>query len=173
MKHIKAQSVYHDKTSQEKHYPYTVKPKNKIAGNKIHDELGVYVFLVLSSDNKDQSKSVEFAVKYDDSHLVYKKDGYMLERRAYCDPDNYELMTRDEILSKRQNPNNRFLKVARLCDEKWQEISEKVKSAEFRRKRITRWQDSPQNLSILVGAFVAPEEDIESILRSFGLSYPE
>lgn len=152
MGYIKPKIIYHDRLSQASTYPYLVKPKNKLAGHCIQDELGVYLFFVLSSS--DAAFIKQFTVKYNNTDHISNKHPqlqtrYMLSETGYCDVTRFELMTHDVAIAKKKDINNGFIKLGVLDATKWQEIQSIVTSPVFIADR-RGGQKTPQVLSDLI-----------------------
>lgn len=134
MGYIKSKIIYHDRLSQSSTYPYGVKPKNKLAGHCIQEDLGVYLFFVLSSSNAAFIK--RFTVEYNSTdHISNKhidfKTRYMASEVGYCDVTRFELMTHDVAIAKKADHRNGFVKVGILDNSKWKEIQNIIVSPEF------------------------------------------
>jgi len=138
MSYIKSKIIYHDKLSQASSYPYVIKAKNKLAGHCVQEELGVYLFFVLNSS--DSALIKRFTVEFNNTeHIIGKhidfKTKYMSKEVGYCDVTRYELMTHAEVISKKLDTRNKFVKVGTIENSKWKEIQDMVSSPEFRSDR--------------------------------------
>ena len=170
MGYIKPKIIYHDKLSQSSSYPYGIKPKNKLAGHCIQEDLGVYLFFVLSSHDSGFIK--RFTVEYNGTdHITNKhpdfKTRYMSSEVGYCDVTRYELVTHDFVIAKKVDARNGFVKVGILDNSKWKEIQDVIASHEFISDR-KGGQRSPTVLSELIMG-VNPKDTAQELLAQLSL----
>lgn len=169
MGYIKEKIIYHDKISIEQSTSIT-KPKNKLAGYCIQDELEVYLFFVLNSSNAALIK--RFTVNYNNTEHISNKHKdfgtrYMLSELGYCDVTRFELLTHDTVIAKKRDMHNGFVKIGRLDNSKWEEIQSIINSFEFRRD--AKGGANIKTLSELV-AGVNGKEQAKSLLKQFRIA---
>jgi hypothetical protein len=121
---IKTRNAYTDELSEE---PYTgkIKRKHKLAVIQIHD-LGEYWFFVFTSDPSACKSKYLFTVL--DHHWEHKAPNVNLPK-SHCDPTRYEWLSKNDLLTKIDDPNNGFKYAAKLSLVKYTELQNIIQRA--------------------------------------------
>lgn len=127
LRKIEIKNVFFDKKSQEKSTG-KIKSKYKLSGNYLKP-LDIYTFFVITSCKETCNKHSTIEVKQ--KHWVDKRVGYLDRDKSYIDIRKIEPLTKKEIIFKIKDNKNRFKWVARLCDEKFNELKEKSSKLNF------------------------------------------
>lgn len=154
---ISSQHVYCDEKAEEKN-TFRIKRKYKLAGNVINS-LGIYTFFVLTS--KKEACQNFLTVCIEEQHWENRNCRYLREI-SYLDIKRVESLTKFELLEKIDDPENKFILVARLCNEKYLEL----------KQLIHKVQRVSGNLSNDTKTLIAQAlfDDVNEVLAKLGLN---
>ncbi|HMK76438.1 MAG TPA: hypothetical protein VK568_09710 [Thermodesulfobacteriota bacterium] len=114
---IVKKNLYYDKRSREL-ATNVVKPKYKLAGNSILEE---YFFNILTTTL--MACKTEFTLTIQQTDWEDKRNGrYLNEPVSYCDLTKYELLDKLTLLKKMRDRHNKFRRVAKLADAKYEQL---------------------------------------------------
>jgi hypothetical protein len=116
LKKVRAQGVYCDRQSKEV-ATKIIKPKYKVAGNQL---LNIFTFFVATKNKGACQRG--FTIEVQRKHWEQLQQGHLSSPFGYIDITKLESFTDQEIISKMKDRRNGFPCVARLCDEKYQEL---------------------------------------------------
>lgn len=117
---IKKKHLYRDHKSKEV-TTSKQKPKYKLAGNK-NEILGNYFFTILTKESAACKRQLTVKIAQNDWEAKIDNEEYLRLEYSYCDITKYEIIERDELLSKMRDKDNGFPYVARLCESKHKEM---------------------------------------------------
>lgn len=93
-----------------------IKPKYKLTGNILTD-IGIYCFFILTKNKYTCRQDLLLCILQKD--LLDKKKGHLKEKYSYTDITKYEILDKEEILSKIKDDKNGFECVAKLRAKKY------------------------------------------------------
>lgn len=115
---IKPQHAHCDTKSEEK-FTKRIKKKYKLAGEQ--NIPYVYIFFTIDSDDTSCHKPLTIEVVKTD--WENKTQNHLENDRSYIDVcNNLDILSKDDILSKKRDGNNGLLCVAKLSDVKYQQM---------------------------------------------------
>lgn len=155
---IEPQFSYYDKKSFEKKTSIT-KPKYKLLRKKLPFPLSSFIFFVLTTNADACERFFTLCLHQDDWSNI--KTGYLAEKCSYLDIRKIEVLDEKTILKKMKDGDNKFLKIAKLCDKKFLEIKTLYKNS----------YQNPVNVSkdVRVLIEIATTDSEEKILQRLGL----
>jgi len=115
---IEPQKVYYDKKSVEQSTKI-IKRKYKMAGNSFAS-LSIYTFFIITS--KQASCSHGTMITVEQHHWENKDPACLNENYSYIDIKKIEQLTGAEICAKKNDSYNGFKFVAKLCDDKYNDL---------------------------------------------------
>lgn len=115
---INTQKVYFDIKSIESSTGVE-KPKYKLAGN-FFSPMGIYTFFVITSNQSACHGNT--TVKVETAHWEDKNPKHLNKPESFIDTKKIEVLAGKNVAEKMRDPDNGFLKVARLCDHKYLEL---------------------------------------------------
>ncbi len=118
LKTVEPQKIFCDEFSEEK-ITRVKKRKYKLAANCILAKINVYTFFITTTNVFACS---QHRIEVRTHHLENKSPQYLNEHSTYIDARDVEFLTEKELIGKMDDPRNLFLLVARLCDEKYEEL---------------------------------------------------
>ena len=154
---ISPQFAYCDEKSKEAHTE-VLKRKYKVAGNVINS-LGIYTFFVLTS--KIESCQKFLTVCIEECHWENRNYRY-LHGNSYLDVKKIESLSKDDLIEKIDDPGNKFVLVAKLCDQKYDELREMI--GKLQRSSSFISEDTKKLIAY------ALSDDISGVLAKLGLN---
>ena len=116
---VEPQFSYYDKKSFEEKTGI-IKPKYKLLRKKLPFPLNSFIFFVLTT--KIGACERFFTLYLRQADWINKKTGYLTEECSYLDIRKIEVLDEKSVLKKMKDCDNKFLKIAKLSDEKFLEI---------------------------------------------------
>lgn len=153
---IAPQHAYCDEKSKEISTS-EIKRKYKLAGNAI-DSLGIYTFFILTS--KFEACQNFLTICIEEQHWENRDRKYLREI-SYLDIKRVESLDKLELLRKIDDQDNGFKLVAKLCDNKFNELKDIVN----RVQRVSGNISSDTRTLIAQALF----EDVNEVLAKLGL----
>ncbi len=155
---IEPQFSYYDKKSFEKKTGIT-KPKYKLLRKKLPFPLNSFIFFVLTTNANACERFFTLCLYQNDWSNT--RTGYLTEKCSYLDIRKIEVLDEKNILKKMKDGDNKFLKIARLCDKKFAEIKILYKNS----------YQNPVNVSkdVIELIEIATTDSEEKILQRLGL----
>lgn len=130
------QRVFSDEKSKEE-FTGIVKRKYKLSAGEIFPD--VFIYFLTFSKNYALKKNLTIDISL--CHWEDKDDKYLKCDKSYIEITKYETLGRNDLLFKTRDTTNQFLCVARLCDEKFNELLKLVENNNVRdmdlRKKIS------------------------------------
>ncbi len=162
LKMIEPKSLHCDKKSKEK-FTGVVKTKYKLFAAKILPPLNFYLFFVLTSKIDACQRSFTIKIPFKDWEII--KSGYLAPVDSYLDYRKIEHLTEDDVLAKMNDSGNKFVRIAKLPDEKFEEIK---KEYQIRKAKGFYMKASPETKELIDSALLGA--NIESrVLERLGL----
>lgn len=118
---IEIQKVFFDKNSYEQNTG-RVRNKYKLSGQCLKP-LDIYTFFCITTN--EEACSRHSTIEVEQRHWENKASGFLDRDKSYIDAKKVELLTKSEVVGKIRDVQNGFKCVARLCDEKFNELKEK------------------------------------------------
>lgn len=119
LKTIEPKSLHCDKKSKEK-FTGVVKTKFKLFTSKILPPLNFYLFFILTSKIDACQRSFTIEILHSDWEII--KKGYLKPISSYLDYRKIEHLSEEEVLGKMDDSGNKFIRIAKLSNEKFEEI---------------------------------------------------
>lgn len=158
---IQTQNTFCDKKSFEK-FTQQIKPKFKVCADSLPKELQVHLFFV-STTTKDSYRR-DFVVIVDELEWENRIGNY-LKDVSYLSVTHLDCLSDDDIISKINDPENGFELVARLPDNKYQELKTKYLK---KRNKLTLQRQELGELAFSVELALS-EEDKEDTIKRLGI----
>jgi hypothetical protein len=151
--------VYFDRKAAD--WNGVIHEKFLLAGNELPLELGMGKFFWVLTKNPHSHKR-DLRVEIAQSDWEMKDPQALTADYGYASPDHHKLHSETEINAKDADPANGFTCVALLCQQKYDELCEKV------RKIKLSATSTIETLKRMAAATVAPDE-ADKILRELRL----
>ena len=158
---IETQSAYRDEKSLEI-TTKIVKRKYKLAGNIIDlPPLKFYPFFILTTEKTACRSALTVQIRKSD--WENKDSRYLNEEYSYADINKVEPLSKESIIQKRRDPQNRFLFVGKLSDEKFAELRSK-------RENLSKTRPIPEKHSALIECALADADIPHKVLEKLSLN---